>query len=103
MRKFRSNNNVVFSCSFHVVWVTKYKKKYLGGDIEKRLKEICLQVADELTFEIKEMECKGGSRYITPMSYLTPWCVSQRSACSKIEITTLFEGFMAILWLVYRY
>ena len=57
MRKFKSNNNVVFSCTFHVVWVTKYRKKYLSGDIEKRLKEICGQVADELTFEIKEMEC----------------------------------------------
>jgi len=57
MRKFKSNNNVVFSCTFHVVWVTKYRKKYLGGEIEKRLKEICVQVADELTFEIKEMEC----------------------------------------------
>ena len=32
-------------------------KKYLGGDIEKRLKEICANVTQELNFEIKEMEC----------------------------------------------
>ena len=32
-------------------------QKYLGGDIEKRLKEICLEVANEARFEIKEMEC----------------------------------------------
>ena len=57
MRKFNSNNNIVFSCTYHVVWVTKYRKKYLGGDIEKRLKEICLEVANEARFEIKEMEC----------------------------------------------
>lgn len=37
--------------------MTKYRKKYLGGDIEKRLKEICLEVANEARFEIKEMEC----------------------------------------------
>ncbi len=58
MRNFKSNKNIVFSCIFHVVWVTKYRKKYLGGDIEKRLKEICSEVANELDFEIKEMECE---------------------------------------------
>jgi putative transposase len=30
----------------------------LGGDIEKRLKEICSNVAEELNFEIKQMECE---------------------------------------------
>ncbi|MFW7378234.1 MAG: IS200/IS605 family transposase [Oligoflexus sp.] len=58
MRKFKSNNNIVYSCIFHVVWVTKYRKKYLGGEIEKRLKEICSEVAEELDFEIKEIECE---------------------------------------------
>ena len=58
MRNFKSNKNIVFSCIFHVVWVTKYRKKYLGGDIEKRLKEICLEVSKELNFEIKEMKCE---------------------------------------------
>ena len=58
MRNFKSNRNIVFSCIYHVVWVTKYRKKYISGDIEKRLKEICLEVAEELEFEITEMECE---------------------------------------------
>jgi len=57
MRKFKSNNNIVFSCTYHVVWVTKYRKKLLGGEIESRLKAICEQVADECQFKIQEMEC----------------------------------------------
>lgn len=57
MKKFKSNNNIVFSCTYHVVWVTKYRKKYLMGDIEKRLKDICSEVATECQFVIKEMEC----------------------------------------------
>lgn len=57
MRKYKSNRNVVFSCIYHVVWVTKYRKKYLEGRIECRLKEICTEVASECSFEIKEMEC----------------------------------------------
>ena len=58
MTKFKSNNNVVYSCTYHVVWVTKYRKKYLTGEIEKRLKQICKEVAKECSFEISEMECE---------------------------------------------
>jgi putative transposase len=57
LKKYKSNNNVIYSCTYHVVWVTKYRKKYLTGDIEKRLKLICKDVAKECTFDIKEMEC----------------------------------------------
>jgi putative transposase len=58
MKKFKSNNNVVYSCTYHVVWVTKYRKKYLEGAIEKRLKQVCKEVAKECAFEISEMECE---------------------------------------------
>ena len=58
MTKFKSNNNVVYSCTYHVVWVTKYRKKYLTGEIEKRLKQVCKEVAKECSFEISEMECE---------------------------------------------
>ena len=55
--KFKNNNNVMYSCTYHVVWVTKYRKKYLEGKIERRLKKICSEVAKELNFEIQQMEC----------------------------------------------
>ena len=58
MKKFKSNNNIVFSCTYHVVWVTKYRKKYLAGEIEKRLKQVCRDVAKENNFSISEMECE---------------------------------------------
>ena len=38
--------------------MTKYRKKYLDGAIEKRLKEICQTVADECDFTIQKMECE---------------------------------------------
>lgn len=58
MKKFKTNNNIMFSCTYHVVWVTKYRKKYLTGDIEDRLKQICKEVANDCNFEINEMECE---------------------------------------------
>lgn len=56
-KKYKSNRNIVFSCHYHVVWVTKYRKKYLEGAIEARLKEICADVAKECQFTITQMEC----------------------------------------------
>ena len=37
----------------------KISEKVFGGDIEKRLKEICHQVSNECEFEIKEIECES--------------------------------------------
>lgn len=56
MNKYKSNNNIVFSCKYHIIWCPKYRRKVLVGDVEIRLKEIIHQVAIELNVEILEME-----------------------------------------------
>jgi len=56
-QKFRSNHNIVYSCLFHVIWCVKYRKKMLVGEVEKRLKQICKEVALECRFKIQELEC----------------------------------------------
>jgi len=54
--KYRSNKNIVYSCKYHIVWCPKYRRKVLVGDVEKRLKEIIREVANEVNVEIIEME-----------------------------------------------
>lgn len=54
--RYKSNNNVVYSCKYHVVWCPKYRRKVLVDGVDERLKQICQDVADELRFEIIEME-----------------------------------------------
>lgn len=54
--KYKSNNNVVYSCKYHVVWCPKYRRKVLVDGVDKRLKEIAQAVAEEMHFEIIEME-----------------------------------------------
>ena len=56
MNKYKSNNNIVFSCKYHIVWCPKYRRKVLVDDVEKRLKEIINELALELNVEIIEME-----------------------------------------------
>ena len=56
MGKLRHGRTCVFNINYHIVWSTKYRKKVLNADIEKRLKEILMNVGNEKGFEIAEIE-----------------------------------------------
>ena len=53
---YKSNNNVVYSCKYHVVWCPKYRRKVLTGGVDARLKELLLEYATNLSVDILEME-----------------------------------------------
>jgi len=55
-RKFKSNNNIVYACKYHVVWTPKYRRSVLVQGVDVRLKEIAHEVANELQCEILELE-----------------------------------------------
>jgi len=54
--EYKSNNNVVYSCKYHVVWCSKYRRKVLVGNIAERLKELIKQRCSEINAEIFEIE-----------------------------------------------
>ena len=54
--KYKSNNNIVYSCKYHVVWCPKYRRKVLTGYIELRLKELIQETCAELQCELVELE-----------------------------------------------
>lgn len=54
--KYKSNNNVVYSCKYYVVWCPKYRRSVLVGDVDVRLKEIIQEVCIEFSAEMIEME-----------------------------------------------
>lgn len=53
---YKSNNNVVYSCKYHVVFCPKYRRKILNDSIAVRLKELIHQCANNAGFEIMELE-----------------------------------------------
>lgn len=53
---YKSNNNVVYSCKYHVIWCPKYRRKVLIGEVEIRLKQLIYEMAHEFNVEIIEME-----------------------------------------------
>ena len=54
--EYKSNNNVVYSCKYHVVWCPKYRRKVLVNNISKRLEELIIQKSLEINADIIEME-----------------------------------------------
>jgi len=54
--EYKSNNNVVYSCKYHVVWCPKYRRKVLVGTISERLKELIKEKCSEIRADIIEME-----------------------------------------------
>ena len=50
--RYKSNRNVVYSCKYHVVWCSKYRRKALTQAIEKDLAatidDVCLEKSCEI-------------------------------------------------------
>ena len=53
---YKSNNNIVYSCKYHVVWCQKYRRKVLTNGVDVRLKELLTEYAANLSVDILEME-----------------------------------------------
>lgn len=53
---YKCNNNITYSCKYHVIWCSKYRRKVLLEEVGQRLKELIVGVASELRVDIIEME-----------------------------------------------
>ena len=56
MGELRHGRTCVFNINYHIVWSTKYRRKVLTSEIETRLKDILINVANEKGFEIAEIK-----------------------------------------------
>jgi putative transposase len=56
MLGYKSNNNVVYSSKYHVIWCPKYRRKVLVGDVAKRLEEIIRKTALRYRADIIALE-----------------------------------------------
>lgn len=56
MKEYKSNNNIVYSCKYHVVWCPKYRRKVLVDAVAERLKGLIYDVCLKTNSEIIELE-----------------------------------------------
>jgi putative transposase len=54
--KYKTNRNVVYSCKYHVIWCSKYRRKVLVEGVAIKLKEIICRTTTEKASELIELE-----------------------------------------------
>ena len=54
--KYKTSKNVVYSCKYHVVFCPKYRRPVLVNGVDTRLKELIIEVCNQLNVDIIEME-----------------------------------------------
>lgn len=54
--KYKSNNNIVYSCKYHIVFCPKYRRKVLVNGVDTRMKELVKSICAEIRVDVLEME-----------------------------------------------
>lgn len=56
MNQYTNKTGIIYINQFHIIFSPKYRKPVLTGNVEKRLKEILYEEADNMDVEIKTLE-----------------------------------------------
>ncbi len=54
--QYKTSNNIVYSCKYHVVFCPKYRRKVLVNGVDDRFKELCYEICKEYHIDLFEME-----------------------------------------------
>ena len=52
MENYRKTSHSVYDIKFHIVWITKYRKKILTGELANRTRELIRQYSKSMDVEI---------------------------------------------------
>ena len=52
MEEYRTGPHTRFDLKYHFVWITKYRKGVLGGEVGKRLRELVIEICKANEIEI---------------------------------------------------
>lgn len=55
-KKYTSKSHLVYSCQYHVIFCSKYRRPVLTEGVDVRLKELILEKQNEYNYEILDME-----------------------------------------------
>lgn len=55
-KTYKSTETLVYSCQYHVIWTTKYRRKLLTSQIEQDLKSLVLEKQGVWEYTVIEME-----------------------------------------------
>ena len=52
MQNYRKGSHTVYDLKFHIVWITKYRKPVMSGDIAVRVRDLIREISRSLDVEI---------------------------------------------------
>ena len=55
-RNYKTSNRTIYSCQYHVIWCTKYRRKVLDTQVQGRLKQLIREKQNEYEYQIREVE-----------------------------------------------
>lgn len=74
--QYRHTAHTTYSCMYHIVWITKYRKKVLAGDIGVRLREIIRQICN--TEKVTILKGAIGADHVHIMLDVPPYMAVSR-------------------------
>ena len=52
MQNYRKTSHTTYDCKYPIVWITKYRKKVLSGEVGKRVRELVRGICKQNDVEI---------------------------------------------------
>ncbi len=97
----RRTKHAVYDLKYHLVWIPKYRKHVLGGEVSDYLKEVFDQIAEEYGFVIDTMEVVNDHVHIfleVPPRYSPAEVVQIMKSVSGREVFKKFPKLRKRLW-----
>jgi putative transposase len=97
----RRTKHAVYDLKYHLVWIPKYRKHILTGDVVGYLKEVFNHIAEEYGFEIDTMEVVEDHVHIfleAPPRYAPAKVVQIMKSISGRELFKKFPKIRKQLW-----
>ena len=91
----RSLNPAVWECKYHIVWIPKYRKKTLYGQLRRYLGEVFRRLAEQKESEVVESHLMVGHVHMlisVPPKYAVAQVVGFMKGKSAIHIARTFMG-----------
>ena len=97
----RRTKHAVYDLKYHLVWIPKYRKNVLGGEVSGLLKEVFKRISEEYGFEIDKMEVVEDHIHMfveAPPKYSPVQLVQMLKSISAKEVFKKYPEFRKQLW-----
>jgi len=101
MSSVKRTSHAVYDLKYHLVWVPKYRKMILRGDLAKRVKEVFVEIAERYGFEIDTMEVNEDHVHLflsAPLRYSPAGVVQIIKSISAKVVFKEFPEIKKQLW-----